>query len=209
MTLDINHYNALFLDNPGQNDATKYGVKMHRFIDTALPHFRCIGVHHLTPGENAGKHHVFLDVLNEQGQRMHQAQIEWTWQGRRLEEPAPPVTIDKPDTEPGTNIPINWAQTITLSILNQRSDAVTNLHTRHSDESSPDAENGTVPAPGGNTRGHHSFYVVFQHQSGDGAPTPPPAPGCEELLIRIAELAATLDVTVAKLQEIISMIQEA
>ncbi len=26
MSLDINHYNALFLASPGQNDATKYGV---------------------------------------------------------------------------------------------------------------------------------------------------------------------------------------
>ena len=197
MTLDINHYNALFLANPGQNDATKYGVKITLSHTTPAP-YRCIGVHHLTPDENVGKHHVFLDVLDEQGQRIRQAQLEWTWEGRRLEEPAPPVTIDKPDTEPGTNIAMNWAQTITVSILNQRSDAVTNLHTRHPDEGETN----------GNSRGHHSFYVVFQRQSGD-SPPPPPDSDCEQYLVKIAELDAVLDVTVAKLQEIITMIKDA
>jgi len=199
MALDINHYNALFLDNPGQNDATKYGAQIH---SQAQATYRCIGVHHLTPDENAGNHHVYLDVLDERGQRIPQAKIEWTWQGRKLTEPAPPVTIDKPDHEPGTNIAVNWGQTISVCIQDETSDTVSNLHTRHPDESSPDAENG-------NTRGHHSFYVVFQRHSANGPPTPPPVAGCEEQLIRIAELDAAIDVTVSKLKEAISILQEA
>jgi hypothetical protein len=217
MALDINHYNALFLDSPGQNDAAKYGVKLahpgpNREAGAGctrgedITFFRCIGIHHLTPDENAGNHHIYLDVLNEQGQRMRQTQIEWTWDGRQLDEPAPPVTIDKPDTEPGTNIPLNWAQTASVSVQDNPTDTVTNLHTRHPDE----GDNG------GNTRGHHSFYVVFQLQSGDGVPPPtqppptePPTTECEQLLIRIAELDAAIDVAASKLQDVITILQEA
>ena len=154
--------------------------------------------------------HVFLDVLDEQGQRIRQAQIEWTWQGRKLTEPAPPVTIDKPDTEPGTNIPMNWAQTLSVTMKGEYSDTVTNLHTRHPDEGEQ----------GGNTRGHHSFYVVFQRQSGDDTPPPvteppptqpptPPGSREEELLVRIAELDAVIDVSAAKLQDVINMLKDA
>ncbi len=203
--LDINHYNALFLATPGQNDATKYGV------DTTQPagpaHYRCIGIHHLTPEENSGNHHAYLDVLDQQGQRIREAQIEWTWIGRRLEEPAPPPTLDKPDTEPGTNIPIQWAQTISVAVLGHPSDTVHNLHTRHPDE-----------GDGGNTRGHHSFYVVFQRTDAAGGPpidsvpppTPPPgAPTTEQLLVRIAELHLVINVAGDKLQDVIDMLREA
>ncbi len=65
--LDINHYNALFLDYPGQNDATNYGVQIHPH-PLANPTYRCHGVHHPTPDENAGNHHISLDILDEQGQ---------------------------------------------------------------------------------------------------------------------------------------------
>jgi len=197
MSLDINHYNALFLDNPGQNDATTYDVKLHRFIDTSQPYYRCIGIHHLSPDENAGNHHVFLDVLDEQGQRMRQAQIEWTWDGRKLTQPAPPVTINKADTEPGTNIAINWAQNISVSILHQHSDLVLNLHTRHPDESSPDAENG-------NTRGHHSFYVVFQRQPGDDTPpVPPPNPPPTDMAEKYSHLLNTVYGTTALMNQML------
>ncbi len=242
MAVDINHYNALFRDNPGQNDATRYGAKIDPCTggSGAAP-FRCIGIHHLTPDENAGNHHVFLDVLDEQGQRIRQEQIEWTWGARRLDEQAPSsITIDKPDREPGTNIPMNWAQTISVSVKGELSDRVTNLHTRHPAEiGDPDCRaeaGGTVPAPGGNTRDHHSFYVVFQRQPGDGPPPPtdvmpalgeapreqkrdlrpreqkrdlrpsPPHATQEELLLRIAEQNAVIYVAACKLQDVISML---
>ena len=193
MALDINHYNALFLDSPGQNDAVKYGVSISPCTRGAgVTIYRCIGIHHLTPTENAGNHHAFLDVLDEQGQRIHQTAIEWSWQGRKLDEPAPPVVIDKPDTEPGTNIPMNWAQTISASVKGHPTDTVINLHTRHPDE----GENG------GNSRGHHSFYVVFQRQSGDGPPPPTePPPPANDLAKRIATACDLLQQTLDVLQE--------
>lgn len=196
MSLDINHYNALFLDTPGGNDATRYGAQIKPLLPTDAQHFRCIGVHHLTPEENAGNHHIYLDVLDEQGQRIPQAQIEWTWTGRRLEEPAPPATIDKPDTEPGTNIPINWAQTISVMVMGQPGDSVHNLHTRHPDE----GENG------GNTRGHHSFYVVFQRATaGTTPPTPPPDADLVEKYNRLVQKTATAR---ALLQETLDVLIE-
>lgn len=202
MSLDINHYNAMFLDNPGQNDATKYGVKISRCTRTTDRHYRCIGIHHLSPDENAGNHHVFLDVLDEQGHRIPQAQIEWTWIGRHLDEPAPPVTIDKPPTEPGTNLPMNWAQTISASVKDHPSDTVLNLHTRHPDE----GENG------GNTRGHHSFYVVFQQQSGDGTPPPtdppPTDPPPTDLAEKYNRLVQKTRTARALLQQTLDVLQE-
>ena len=199
MALDVNHYNALFLHSPGQNDATKYGVTIspcERGPDVTI--YRCIGIHHLTPEENAGNHNAYFDVLDEQGHRIPQAAIEWTWQGRQLHEPAPPAVIDKPDTEPGTNIAMSWAQTISASVLGHPTDTVLNIHTRHPDEGHS----------GGNTRGHHSFYVVFQRYT-PGQETPPTDPNCEQHLLRIAQLDATLDVTMIKLKEIIQMIEDA
>ena len=153
--LDHRKWNEVFLKNPGFNDAReKYGVTITRAPNAK---WRVIGVHHLTGDENAGKHNVFCDVLDENGQRINGARLKLV-QGHLA-----PVyaTIDKPTHEPGTNFPI-WGETpSSVSVDDEGSDSVDGLRINHADEEE------------GNTIGHHSFYVVFQRWSGGDLPDDP------------------------------------
>jgi hypothetical protein len=153
-------YNDWFLKTPGHNDAAPYGVGAE-YRDGAL--FTLIGVHHLDQSENRGNHHVYVDVLDEHGQRLPNAVVAYTWQGRK--EGALTVACDKPADEPAGNIPLQSNMTVDVWVwtLNEYgSDHATGIHTRHADE------------PSGNTWGHHSFYLVFQRNA--PIPTVPPAP---------------------------------
>jgi hypothetical protein len=155
-------YNQQFLANPGQNDAEAYGVHIERAPNAAM---RCIGVHHLTGSENRGNHHIYLDVLDEDGERLKGAVALYTWQGHTKGPLS--VICDKPDNEPAANIPLYPGQIVTLWIdtgqVIDASDKVAGIHTAHPDEDA------------GNTRYHHSFYVVFQLRT-DGQPMPQPKP---------------------------------
>lgn len=88
--------------------------------------------------------------------------------------------LDKPDDEPGCDIPIDKGATITLRVATGiASDSVGNLHARWPDEG-PTA---------GNAIGHHSFYVVFQlRRSGIVAPPVDPVPPALTLEERVARL---------------------
>ncbi len=131
------------------NDAEAYGV---RVVPVAAPAgqtiWRTVRVHHLTPAENGGNHHIYLDLLDEQGRRINGAQARVTWPGGEQI-----VTVDKPPTEPGTNCPMWKKQIYAVEALGLPSDRVENLHTGHPDE-----------APG-NTLFHHSFLVIFQRMA--------------------------------------------
>lgn len=148
------------------NDAEeKYGVRITPAQNVAEgeTYWKVIGVHHLFPRENFSNHHVYLEALDENGNRLKNpfAWAGWTWEGRRPSERADPVPLDKPDYEAAGNIAMHFQQTVSVWIkglnrdANAKSDQVVNLHTRHPDEP---LEDGSLL----NTRGHHSFYVVFQ-----------------------------------------------
>lgn len=187
-------YNARFLQNLGQNDATKYGVTIQpTILQPGQSYWRVIGVHHLTGPENHGQSNVFLEALDENGNRVRPAWVRWTWKDRRPNEPARPILLDKPINEPGGNINMGFNQTVTVWMIGQdpnyldHSDQVTGLHTRHDD---------TAPEPG-NYRGHHSFYIVFQkaiagqqqpEPDPDPTPTPTPEPGDWRLHFGVGEL---------------------
>jgi len=136
---------------PPGNDAEAYGVAIEEAeVEEGQPYWRVVRVHHLTPEENGGKHHIFLDILDEAGERVYDAQARVTWEGGEQV-----ITVDKPHNEPGTNFPMwKWqvcaVEALGLPGQTLPSDRVVNLHTGHPDE-----------APG-NTLFHHSFAVVFQ-----------------------------------------------
>jgi hypothetical protein len=128
------------------NDAEAYGVRIvPATVSPGSQLWRVTRVHHLTPEENGGRHHIFLDVLDENKQRIMGSQLRVTWQGGEQL-----VTIEKPLTEPGGNFPMWKGQVCAVEAVGLPSDRVENLHTGHPDE-----------APG-NTLFHHSFLVVFQ-----------------------------------------------
>lgn len=162
MGLDIKQYNEQFLEKvdkkePIYNDAaSKYqvGIKFLRDIempDDAKKYWRVIGVHHLTGAENMGNHHIFCDVLDEEGNRINRGRLVL------FQAEADPVfaVVDKPAHEAGTNFPLWKADKATVAIVWPEEDPlpseqVVGLSTGHPDEEV------------GNTLFHHSFYVVFQ-----------------------------------------------
>ena len=151
---------ALALTAPREvsNDAQGYGVAI--VPAAVLPgawYWQAVRVHHLTPEENSGNHHIYLDILDPatapdpgtMGGRVFGARARITWEGGEQI-----VTIDKPLNEPGTNLPM-WkyqvCDAIALGLPGEElvSDRVTGMHTGHPDEAV------------GNTLFHHAFSVTF------------------------------------------------
>ncbi|MFN8459184.1 MAG: hypothetical protein U0401_31800 [Anaerolineae bacterium] len=169
MPLNHKNYNARFVQNARSsaeplNADAKFGVRIIKAeVAEGETYWKLIGVHHLLPEENASKHNIYIEALDEQGNRLRNpmAWVGWTWEGRRPNERADPVPLDKPDTETGGDIAIHFGQKASVWIkglnrdANDKSDRVENLHTAHPDEPLPD---GRLL----NTLGHHSFYLVFQ-----------------------------------------------
>jgi hypothetical protein len=146
------------MSNDPINDAEAYGV---RVVPVEVPlgatYWRAIRVHHLTPDENQGRHHIFLDALDEAGNRSFGAQARVTWPGGEQT-----ITVEKPIGEPGANFPMWKWQICAVEMLGLPSDRVDNLHTGHPDE----------PPGLNNTLFHHSFEVVYQ-RAVKGATEPP------------------------------------
>ncbi len=153
-------YIKSYLPNPGQNDALAYGVTATPFNEA--PRWRVIGIHHLTGVENHGQHNVFCDVLDENGKRVgSNVRIDiFQADGR----PRGFMVTDKPVNEPGTNTQMHFNDTLTLAVNwdGLPSEKAVGMHTRHPDEGV------------GNTRGHHSYYVVWQRTLSNEEPPEPP-----------------------------------
>ena len=145
------------------NNASSYGVVIHPLRSDVKHLDRVIGVRHLSADENGGNHHIYVDVLDEDGNRRVGAKLEiLTEFGYRTQ-----AVIDKPANEPGTNFPMwDWGRTsvYTVNADNVPSDMVSGLHYKHNDEGD------------GTTWGHHSFYVCFMRMSSIVVPPPPPPP---------------------------------
>lgn len=162
MGLNIKTYNQQFIHKvknkePVYNDAaTKYKVDIKFLPDIEVPdgatqYWRVIGVHHLTGAENMGNHHIYCDVLDEEGKRVKRARLVL------FQADIEPVfaSVDKPANEAGTNFPLWKADKATVAVVwpdddSLPSEQVVGLSTAHPDEEV------------GNTLFHHSFYVVFQ-----------------------------------------------
>ena len=169
MAFNHQQYNTEYLLNiknqgqPMNDSAEKYGVKiLEADVAEGETYWKVIGVHHLLPRENFSNHHVYLEALDEDGNRIKPpGWVGWTWEGRRPDERAYPVILDKPDAEAAGNIMLFFGQKAAVWMKGisrdgqDKSDRVENIHTAHPDEPLPD---GTLL----NTLGHHSFYVVFQ-----------------------------------------------
>lgn len=180
MNIEVKSYNQQFtgsgklvLDSDLVNNhpLNKYGLQVVA-ANAALgeTYWKVIGIHHLLPTENRGDHHVYLEALDETGNRIHEPLVWATSQFGSIREP---VKLEKPAGEPAGNIPMYAGNTYAASIrglsLNaaDKSDRVERLHTNHPDEQLP------PDGLGGNTNGHHSFYVVFQRTKNTGVGADP------------------------------------
>jgi hypothetical protein len=166
-------YNQKFIDavkNTNQPflDTQNYGITLTPVADPSQPHWRIIGIHHLTGPENQGQHNLFCDVLNEQGQRMPLSKLTL----RNNDQPPATLTLDKPANEAGTNASMFFNDTLSISVNRDGlpSETAGGFSTRHGDDDFP-----------GTTRGHHSFYIVFQKSAGGtGQPAGPTGGGVGE-----------------------------
>lgn len=174
--MPFNHqaHNARFLAKPDPHGAKAYGVTITpAAVAKGETYWRVIGVHHLLPEENMSNRNVFMDVLDEKGNRLKNPIIwaGWTWEGIQGHERADPTPLDKPDNETAGNISVGGNQRVAVWVKgrsrasNDPSDRVEGLHTLHPDERLPD---GRLL----NSIGHHSFYVVFQRTIAGATPPP-------------------------------------
>ena len=190
---DANDYVQKFLARPGQNDAAALGVKV---VPVPGAKWRAIGVHHLSGAENVGKRNVYIEPVDAQGKRVSGCVAEYTWEGKRDDEPAPATALDKPAGEVAGNIPIGAGQVVTVW-LRGTSDIVSGL------TSSPD-----ISDTDGNTRYHNSYLVVFRRYSGMPAPTPPPSGDCAMYIARVKVLEAALTDTQSTMLQLITRISK-
>ncbi len=156
-----------FLNRPPTHDpatilgtAARYAVQLEQTAAATGGHcWRVVGVHHLTPEENQGNHVVYVDLLDERGNRVDakNLSLEWGWEGQRPDEKVEPRRFDKPADEPATNVELYSGQLLWVRVAGDglASDTVTNLHTKHADEPGPQGQKW-------NSIGHHSFYILFQ-----------------------------------------------
>lgn len=158
-------------------------------------------VYHLTGSENGGKHHIFFEVRGKNGNRPQGLKVGYTWVGRRPDEPAPLIPLDKPIEEPWGNKELGAGQIaeVWLTDLNGNeigSDHVIGIHTGHDSDGL------------GNHRFHHSFFVLWYWEELElGGPTPPngepdpPANG--DVLARLDALEAGLRSANMRLEQVV------
>ena len=141
------------LDEP-VNDAAAYGVGIEETQpENGSLYWKVHRVHHLTPEENNFRQHIFLDMVDEAGNRLQGGLVLVRWSGGEQV-----ITLDKPPGQPAGNFPMWKYQVCEVVALGMpgttlASDKVTGLHTGHKGE----GQDG-----GGNRLFHHSFAVVFQ-----------------------------------------------
>lgn len=148
------------------------------------------------PGElNGGNHHAYVDVLGDDGQPLINPplRIGYTWEGRRNDEDAPPVELDKGPNDPAAgNIPIGKGMNMVLWLQDAGplivSDIVSGLQT-----ATPDTDPAT-----GNSRFHHSFYIVFRKRRTVVQPPTPQPVTLETLAADVAALKRRIAVLEAR-----------
>lgn len=193
------------------NQARNYDVNVLPATGVAegARYWKVVEVRHLSPLENRSKHNVYVDVVDEAGQRIrdNNLRIGWDWVGRRADERADPMPLDKPDSEPAGNVPLGHPGQVTrVWVIGHglASEAVENLHSNHPDE----------PTPGTNdlfnTRGHHSFYVRFQRTVAGAVIDKPtePLPVDPDLAAEVARLRAEVAGLVAWKAKVVAFMNE-
>lgn len=135
-----------------ESNAAPYGVTVDQLAPAPGTRFwRLTRVHHLSPEENNGRHHIYIDALKADGSRAFNSQAHITWDGGEQI-----VTLDKPLNEPATNFPLFKWQKCSVEMIGMPSDKAHGISSSHPDEPNPDG------SASGNTLFHHSFLLIYQ-----------------------------------------------
>ncbi len=160
------------------NDAVSYGVsvQMPENLVIGETYWAVTKVHHLTPDENNGNHHVFLDVLDGEGQRKLGArvQVENSYHNVVI------AVVDKPMPNLyGADVAMYGHETTppnyrTVRVIDSfKSSVVCGIHPAHAGEYKADGSLGS-------SLFHHSFSIVFEPKVYLPAEPPTPPKGLSE-----------------------------
>ncbi len=148
-----------------KNDARAYGVIVRE--PKAAPGdtiFRVLRVHHLTPEENRGNHHIYVEVLDEDGRRIPGAQVRISWEGGSRV-----FTVDARPQRPGVAFAMDRWGVYEVDVLGAPSARVVGITAGHPDEGP------------GNPEFRHSFLIVFQRERVAVPEAITPVPPVEEV----------------------------
>lgn len=151
-----------------------------------------IGLFHLSGAENRGNHHLYIDLIDEDGHRIYDPALllRWGWEGMTPEQirTTAPVRIDKPFQEPGANIGLYWGQVVFGFALDDwQVDRISKIHIRYGNDKE------------GNHQGHHSHYAVLQRRVYAGQPPDlPDLPDRPDPFPLLLEVKGTIRIVVDK-----------
>ena len=133
------------------NEAQAYGVRVEPCpVEPGQAFWKVERVRHLSPQENRARHALFVDCVDEAGDRVVGAEVRVAWAEESrllaLTEEAGPL---------GVEVPMDKGLEYTVEMVGLPSERVAGLHTDHPDEPAPDL----LP---GNARYHHSFAICFR-----------------------------------------------
>lgn len=133
-------------------------------------YWRTVLLYRLSPQENAGNHHLYIDFLDRDG-NVHRnftypVQVAWGWENKRPDEVLQPARADKPFNEPACNIPIGRNMYVYATVLDDPSDTAMHINTSYISE--------------GYDLYHYSYYWLLQWWvQGEAPGTTPPTPSPE------------------------------
>ncbi len=128
------------------NDAQAYGVVVREpRAEPGETVYQVIRVHHLTPEENRGNRHIYVEVLDEEGKRIPGARVRISWQGDSRV-----FTVKDASDRPGVAFAMDKWSVYDVEVEDAPSTRVVGITAGHPDEGP------------GNREFRHSFLVVFQ-----------------------------------------------
>ena len=130
-------------NNPAMSDSHVQSVVSSQSEDV----WRCVLIYKLTEEENGGNHHVYIDLIDQNGARLAanpDLWIRYGWDGMKLDETPPFSPCEKQVGEPVANVEIasigqvTWVEVVGYGLLSDRVVGMSSAPT-----------------------GHGSWYVVF------------------------------------------------
>lgn len=137
------------------NLASRYGVSVES-IGTQQDlerYWQVRRVRHLTPEENEGRHHIFVQAHFAENSQHSEATVRITWEGGSQD-----FTLEKNQRNSILSFAMFTWQTCNVSMVDAHSELVSGLTANHPDELSERGERT------GNTLFHHSFLVEFEEK---------------------------------------------
>jgi hypothetical protein len=125
--------------------------------------FKIVLVHHLTPCENGGNHHIFVLVLDAEGNGIPNVDVEFQWDGGsfvdktgKKVEYLPALGVDNKTTPGYVNWPV-YKGRAKIRVVSASSEQTDWLSVVLPDERCDKNDN-----PQANSLYHHSYLVVFK-----------------------------------------------